>query len=419
MTGSVTMTDDLRVNGARLWDSLMEMAKIGATDKGGVCRLALTDLDRESRDLLTRWANAENCTRVVDPMGNMFFRRPGRASAEKPVGAGSHLDSQPTGGKFDGAYGVLAALEVIRTLNDAKIETERPVELVVWTNEEGARFPPAMIGSAVYSGAFDLAYGHSRTDLDGCTMGGELERIGYLGEPLPETHGFHAFFETHIEQGPILEDLDKAIGVVTGVQGVQWYDVKVTGAETHAGPTPMASRRDALRGAGELIGQLYALAENAGFAARLTIGEFRTYPGSRNTVPSLVEFTIDIRHPDLNMFNELDREAVATVEKFHRQSNLDAEISRLFSSPPIEFDRSCIDTVRRSAENCGYSINEMFSGAGHDSVYISKVAPTSMIFIPCDGGVSHNETENTSSESCEAGANTLLHSVIAKAGVAV
>ncbi len=411
------MIDELRVDGERLWNSLMTMAQIGSTDKGGVCRLALTDLDRESRDLLTRWAADAGCTRAVDPMGNMFFRRKGKSSEDKPVGSGSHLDSQPTGGKFDGAYGVLAVLEVIRTLNDANIETELPVEMVVWTNEEGARFPPSMIGSAVYAGAYDLAYGHSRVDLEGHTIGGELERIGYLGNSLPDNHGFHAFFETHIEQGPILEDLNKEIGIVTGVQGVQWYDVTVTGEEAHAGPTPMANRRDALRSAGELIGQLYALAESSGVAARLTVGEFRTYPGSRNTVPSRVEFTIDVRHPDATVFKELHNEVIATVEKFHHQSKVDAVIRHIFSSPPIEFDSECVEVVRQSAAKCGYRTNAMFSGAAHDSVYISRVAPTSMIFIPCDGGVSHNEAENTSRESCEAGANTLLHAMMTKAGL--
>ncbi len=412
------MISDLRVNGDRLWDSLMRMAQIGATEKGGVCRLALTDLDKESRDLLTEWASEQGCTRLVDPMGNMFFRRPGRSSTGQPVGSGSHLDTQPTGGKFDGVYGVLAALEVIRTLNDANLETELPVEMVVWTNEEGARFPPSMIGSAVYAGKFDLEYGHSRADLDGNTMGAELKRIGYLGDPLPENHGFSAFFETHIEQGPILEELGRSIGVVTGVQGVNWYDVNVIGEENHAGPTPMSKRRDALRGAAELIGQLYSLAETSGFDARITVGEFRSYPGSRNTVPSRVEFTVDLRHPDLETFDELDAKIIATVEEYGRTSVLDTEVERIARTPPVEFDPQCITAVRDSAANCGYEFNEMVSGAGHDAVFTSWVAPTSMIFIPCDGGVSHNEAENTSSEFCEAGANTLLHAVIAKAGLA-
>ena len=395
----------------------MQMAQIGATVKGGVCRLALTDLDKESRDLLTKWCSSEGCGRQVDPMGNLFFRRPGKSADGRPVGSGSHLDSQPTGGKFDGVYGVLAALEVIRTLNDSGIETVLPVELVVWTNEEGSRFPPAMIGSAVYAGVFDLPYGHSRADLDGKTMGEELERIGYLGDSLPDDHRFSAFFETHIEQGPILEMLDKPVGVVTGVQGSCWYDVTVVGEETHAGPTPMEKRRDALRGATELASQLYPIAENSGFDARLTIGEFRVYPGSRNTVPSRVEFSIDMRHPDVEEFDRLDQQLKDTVGLFDAASNLQVQINRIWRSPPIQFDDECIDVVRNSASTCGYDFNEMVSGAGHDSVNISRVAPTSMIFIPCDGGVSHNEAENTTKEFAEAGANVLLHSILAKAGI--
>ena len=408
---------DIRVNGDRLWESLMQMAQIGATAKGGVCRLALTDLDKESRDLLTKWCSAEGCGRQVDPMGNLFFRRSGKSADGRPVGSGSHLDSQPTGGKFDGVYGVLAALEVIRTLNDSGIETVLPVELVVWTNEEGSRFPPAMIGSAVYAGVFDLPYGHSRADLDGKTMGEELERIGYLGDTLPDDHRFSAFFETHIEQGPILEMLDKPVGVVTGVQGSCWYDVTVVGEETHAGPTPMEKRRDALRGATELASQLYPIAENSGFDARLTIGEFRVYPGSRNTVPSRVEFSIDMRHPNITEFDRLDQQLKDTVGLFDSASNLQVQINRIWRSPPIQFEGECIDVVRNSASTCGYDFNEMVSGAGHDSVYISRVAPTSMIFIPCDGGVSHNEAENTTKEFAEAGANVLLHSILARAGI--
>ncbi len=407
----------LRVNSDRLWQSLMTMAEIGATPKGGVCRLALTDLDRESRDLLTEWCENEGCERKVDPMGNLFFRRPGTSADQRSVGAGSHLDSQPTGGKFDGAYGVLAALEVIRTLNDSKIETELPVELVVWTNEEGSRFPPAMIGSAVYAGVFDLEYGHSRPDLEGLTMGEELKRIGYLGDSLPDNHQFSSFFEAHIEQGPILEELERPIGVVTGVQGVNWYDVTVTGEETHAGPTPMERRKDALRGASELLADIYRIATDSGFDARITVGEFRIYPGSRNTVPSKVEFSVDMRHPDMEEFDRLDQQIKDTIKRFDHNSKLSAEVDHFWRSAPISFDSACIDVVRASAQNCGYEFNEMVSGAGHDSVHISGIAPTSMIFIPCDGGVSHNEYENTSKEFAAAGANVLLHSIIARAGI--
>ncbi len=406
----------VRINSDRLWESLMEMAQIGATEKGGVCRLALTDLDRVSRDLMTEWCEAEGCNREVDPMGNLFFRRPGKSNSEKAVGFGSHLDTQPTGGKFDGAYGVLAGLEVIRTLNDYNIETELPVELVVWTNEEGSRFPPAMIGSAVFAGVFDLAYGHSRSDLSGKTMGEELERIGYRGDAAAADHEYSAFFEAHIEQGPILESIDKPIGVVTGVQGVNWYDVVVVGAESHAGPTPMDHRKDALRTSSMILRDLYQIVEMSGFDARLTIGEHRVYPGSRNTVPSRVEFSIDMRHPDLQEFDRIDEEIQKTVLAFNDSTNLEVTIERFWRSPPIQFDNQCISRVRNAARMCDFEFNEMVSGAGHDSVHISSIAPTSMIFIPCDDGVSHNELENTSPEFASAGANVLLHSVLASTG---
>lgn len=408
---------DLRVNGDRLWDSLSIMAKIGATAKGGVCRLALTDLDMESRDLLTKWCTTEGCVLRVDPMGNLFYRRAGVSTTGDPVGTGSHLDTQPTGGRFDGVYGVLAALEVICTLNDYNITTELPVELVVWTNEEGSRFPPAMIGSAVYAGVFDLEYGHSRADLEGNTIGEELKRIGYLGDSLPADHKFSAFFEAHIEQGPILEALHKPIGVVTGVQGTNWYDVSVQGEETHAGPTPMSRRKDALRGASQLVSALYQIAENSGFDARMTVGEFRVYPGSRNTVPSRVEFTIDMRHPNTRIFDQLDEQIHDLVARTNKKSDMEYSLERIWRSAPVYFDKECIDVVRKSSKICGYSYNEMVSGAGHDSVHISKIVPTSMIFIPCEGGVSHNESENTTQELAEAGANVLLHSVLARAGI--
>ncbi len=405
----------LRVNGDRLWDSLMEMAKIGATEKGGVCRLALTDLDRESRELLTQWAKAENCTLSVDAMGNMYFRRAGLKSQSPPVGAGSHLDSQPTGGKFDGVYGVLAALEVVRTFNDNKVVTELPVEIVVWTNEEGARFPPAMIGSAVCAGVFDLEYGHSRADHDGNTIGEELRRIGYLGDSDPVSHRFSAFYEAHIEQGPILEAEQKLIGVVKGVQGVNWYDIEIQGEETHAGPTPMENRKDALRSASRLLPQIYDIAARQAPHGRATVGEFRIVPGSRNTVPSRVELTVDFRHPDLATFDAMDSELKALIEQMNKTENTSITLDHIWRSQPVQFDQRCIDIVTRSANICGLNSIAMISGAGHDSVHISKVSPVSMIFIPCDDGVSHAEVENTSSEAAKAGADVLLHSVIQSA----
>ena len=394
----------------------MRMAEIGATDKGGVCRLALTDLDKESRDLLSDWCAKENCLRSVDAMGNMFFRRSGQQQAAHPVGMGSHLDSQPTGGKFDGVYGVLAALEVIRTLNENHIATELPVELVVWTNEEGARFAPAMIGSGVYAGVFDLEYGHGRPDKDGKTIGEELRRIGYLENSLSENHGFSAFFETHIEQGPILEDRGIQIGVVKGVQGVHWYDIEITGEETHAGPMPMGMRKDALHCASKLLPEIYELATRYEPDARVTIGEFRIEPGSRNTVPSKAVFSVDLRHPDAHVFDQMHSDLLSLVGTLNKQERVNLEINDFWCSPPVEFDKTCVGMVRNSAQKCGYDCMDIVSGAGHDSVYISRVAPTAMIFIPCDDGISHAEIENTSPESVEAGANVLLHSVLERAG---
>ena len=408
------MPRNIRIDSDRLWDSLMEMAEIGATDKGGVCRLALTDLDRQSRDLLRQWCEAAGCAVTVDPMGNMFARRPGKNAALPPVGTGSHLDSQPTGGKFDGVYGVLAGLEVVRTLNDHGIETHAPVELTVWTNEEGSRFSPAMVGSGVFAGVFDLDYGLSREDHQGNTIGAELERIGYDGDA-PFGHPFGAFFEVHIEQGPILENAVKTIGVVTGAQGTRWYDVQIVGAESHAGPTPMELRRDAMATANRLMPQIYELAYSHAPHGRATIGEFRLFPGSRNTVPGTVEFTVDMRHPDANSLEDMHQglhRAAATVAE---ESGLQCDVTDVWHSPPVAFDPSCVEAVRNGAELMSYPAMEIVSGAGHDSVYISRISPTGMVFIPCEDGISHAEIENATKEDIEAGANVLLHAILERA----
>ncbi|MDH3690866.1 MAG: Zn-dependent hydrolase [Gammaproteobacteria bacterium] len=409
------MKRNLHIDGSRLWDSLMEMARIGATKKGGVCRLALTDLDKQGRDLFKSWCEAAGCTVTVDPMGNMFARRSGKNNELPPVATGSHLDSQPTGGKFDGVYGVLAGLEVLRTLNDHAIETETPVEVVVWTNEEGARFPPAMVGSGVFAGVFDLDYGWSRRDHDDNCIGDELERIGYKGDAPLGQHPFSSFFEVHIEQGPILENEHKTIGIVTGVQGMRWYDIKLIGEEAHAGPTPMELRQDALACASHLLPQIYDLAISRSPHGRATIGEFRVYPGSRNTVPGTVEFTVDIRHPDADQLKSLDQGLRAVTEATATQRGLEYELTAVWESRPVAFDGDCIDAVRKGAEIMEYSAKEIVSGAGHDSVYVSRVAPTGMIFIPCENGISHNEIENATPEDIEAGANVLLHAILERA----
>ncbi len=409
------MQRNLTVDGDRLWASLMEMARIGATDRGGVCRLALTDLDRQSRDLFVRWCEEAGCSLRVDPMGNVFARREGRDPSLPPVGTGSHLDTQPTGGRFDGVYGVLAGLEVIRTLNDHGIQTRAPVEVVVWTNEEGSRFAPAMVGSGVFAGAFDLEYGHSRADHDGKTLGEELERIGYKGDA-PLGSPFGAFFETHIEQGPILEAAQRTIGVVTGVQGIRWYDVTLTGAECHAGPTPMDRRRDALAAAGALLPRIYGLAHGRPPHGRATVGEFRIHPGSRNTVPGRVELTVDLRHPDATVLDAMHRALGEACEAVAAESGVAVALDAIWYSPPVAFDAQCVEAVRRGARAMAYPHMDAVSGAGHDSVYVSRVAPTAMVFIPCEDGISHNETENAAPEHVTAGANVLLHAMLERAG---
>lgn len=406
----------LAINGQRLWDSLMEMAKIGATAKGGVCRLALTDLDREGRDLFVRWAEEAGCTITVDRMGNVFARRAGKDNSLAPVITGSHADSQPTGGKFDGIYGVLGGLEVIRSLNDHGIETERPIEVVIWTNEEGSRFAPAMVASGVFAGVFSLEYGLSRADIDGKTMGEELQRIGYAGDQ-PMGKPIHAAFELHIEQGPILEAEDKTIGVVTHAQGQRWYEVTYTGQESHAGPTPMPRRRDALLGAARVIDLVNRIGHAHAPYACATVGMIQNHPNSRNVIPGRVFFTIDIRHPDDAVLAEMDREVREGVARIAEETKLEVtEFEQIFYYKPVAFDADCVASVRAAAQRFGYSHRDMVSGAGHDACYLAQVAPTSMVFVPCVDGISHNEVEDAKPEWIEAGCNVLLHAMLGRAG---
>ena len=402
----------LKIDEDRLWDSLMQMARIGATDKGGCNRQALTDEDREGRDLFCQWAKDAGCNIRVDEMGNIFARRAGKDESLPPVIAGSHLDTQPTGGKFDGVYGVLAALEVIRSLNDAAIETEGPVEAVVWTNEEGARFSPAMVGSGVWCGEFDLSYGHGREDKNGITLGDELKRIGYLGSAPCKPFETRAAFEVHIEQGPILESENIQIGVLTGVQGMRWYDIVLEGESCHAGPTPMEMRRDPIMGMHMLLARCYELAEQYSPLARVTFGDIRVEPGARNTVPERIRISIDLRHPEDEVLNKLESEISRILQVVCDAKELKGNITTEWLSPAINFDTSCVSRVQEAVEDLGYSHRQMVSGAGHDSVYVSRVAPTSMIFIPCERGLSHNEEENASKEDIAAGCNVLLHAML-------
>jgi N-carbamoyl-L-amino-acid hydrolase len=406
---------DMKINGDRLWASLMEMAKIGATPKGGVCRLALTDLDKQGRDLFVQWCKEAGCTVKVDQMGNIFARRPGRNNNLAPVGTGSHLDSQPTGGRFDGVYGVLAGLEVIRTLNDLKIDTERPVEASVWTNEEGSRFAPAMVGSGVYAGVFSLEYGHSRTDQQGKTIGEELARIGYLGSEPMGNRPVHAFFETHIEQGPILEHEGQTIGVVTDAQGQRWYELVLTGQDSHAGPTPMPVRRDALLGAGKVIQLVNEIGLKHAPLAVSTVGMLNVFPNSRNVIPGKVFLTVDFRCPVNDELTKMDAELKEGVAKIAAAGRLEHELKQIFQYDCVHFDESCVEMVRAGAKRLGYSTREIVSGAGHDACYMSKVTPTAMVFVPCIGGISHNEIEDAKPECIEAGGNVLFQAMLAKA----
>ncbi|WP_288129016.1 Zn-dependent hydrolase [Microbulbifer sp.] len=408
------MTDlsKLRINGQRLWDSLMEMATIGATAKGGCNRQALTDLDKQGRDLFVQWCEDAGCSITIDEMGNIFARRAGNNGDLAPVLTGSHLDTQPTGGKFDGVYGVLAGLEVIRTLNDHNLDTEAPLEVAVWTNEEGARFSPAMIGSGVWSGNFDKEYAYARTDKEGKTFGEELERIGYQGEAPAKPRDLAAAFEVHIEQGPILEAEEKQIGVLSGVQGMYWYDLTLIGQPCHAGPSPMETRRDPFMGLHRILDQLYKLAEAHAPWARVTFGDIRAEPGSRNTVPEKLVLAVDLRHPDQQVLDTMDKSFREIAAGTAAELGLEHQIRDEWRSPAVRFDEKCVEAVRSSVAELGYSNKEMVSGAGHDSVYISRVAPTSMIFVPCEKGLSHNEAENAEPDDLEAGANVLLHAML-------
>ena len=406
----------LAINGRRLWDSLMEMAKIGATPKGGVCRLALTDLDRDGRDLFVRWAKEAGCTMSVDQMGNVFARRAGRDDSLPPVVTGSHADSQPTGGRFDGIYGVLGGLEVIRSLNDHGIQTDRAIEVVIWTNEEGSRFAPAMVASGVFAGVFTLDYGLSRADVDGKTMGEELARIGYAGDQ-PMGKPIHAAFELHIEQGPILETEEITIGVVTHAQGQRWYEVVLTGQESHAGPTPMPRRRDALLGVARVIDLVNQIGHAHAPFACATVGMLQVYPNSRNVIPGRVFFTVDLRHPEDEVLLKMDADLRTGITRIAQETKVEvSKLEQIFYYKPVTFDADCVASVRAGAELFGYSHRNIVSGAGHDACYLAQVAPTSMVFVPCVGGISHNEIEDATPEWIEAGGNVLLHAMLGRAG---
>lgn len=406
---------NLKIDGFRLWQSLMELARIGATEKGGVCRLALTDLDRQGRDLFVRWCREAGCTVSVDAIGNIFARRAGKDNSKPAIVTGSHLDSQPTGGKFDGAYGVMAGLEVVRTLNDLGIVTEAPIEIVAWTNEEGSRFSPAMVGSGVYAGVFALDEALAKKDIEGKSMGDELRRIGYAGKDRTSDRPVGAYFEAHIEQGPILEAEGKTIGVVTAAQGQRWYEITVTGQEAHAGPTPMPRRRDALVGSARMIDTVNRIGHRFAPLACATVGFVQVSPNSRNTIPGRVFFTVDFRHPVDATLSQMHEALHSEFRAIAEAAKVEVEIRDFWYFAPTPFAEDCVGAVREAAGRLGYAHRDIVSGAGHDAVYMAKVAPTGMIFVPCRDGISHNEVEDAAPADLTAGCNVLLHAMLERA----
>ncbi|MDR5784887.1 Zn-dependent hydrolase [Caballeronia sp. LZ065] len=404
----------LRIDGARLWNSLMELARIGATEKGGVCRLALTDLDRQGRDLFVSWAKDMSCTVRVDAIGNIFARRAGLRDDLPPVMTGSHIDTQPTGGKFDGNYGVLAGLEVLRTLNDNDVRTQAPLEVAVWTNEEGSRFVPVMMGSGVFAGAFTLDHALAQADREGMTVNDALAAIGYAGERVA-AHAVGAYFEAHIEQGPVLEANDKVIGVVQGALGQRWYDVTIEGMEAHAGPTPMELRRDALLVAADLIRAVNGIALAHKPHARGTVGWVDVHPNSRNVIPGRVKLTVDLRAPDDATLHAMDR----TLRDLCAQADLPVTVDEVVYFAPQPFEASLVASVREGAGALGLTSMDVVSGAGHDAVYLARVAPAAMIFVPCKDGISHNEIEDARADHLEAGCNVLLQAMLRAANASV
>jgi len=401
------------INGERLWASLMELAKLGATVKGGVCRLALTDLDRQARDIFVRWCEDAGCTISVDAVGNIFARRPGLSPDLPPVMTGSHIDTQPTGGKFDGCFGVLAGVEVLRTLNDLNIQTQAPIEVVVWTNEEGSRFAPCMMGSGVFAEKFTLEETLAKTDAQGVTVGEALNAIGYAGSRKVSGHPVGAYFEAHIEQGPILEDERKTIGVVLGALGQKWFDLNLRGVEAHAGPTPMHLRKDALVGAAAVVAAVNKAALGHQPHACGTVGCLQAYPGSRNVIPGEVRMTLDFRHLPPERLDSMISEVRDVIEATCAKHGLSFELTPTADFPPLYFNPDCVNAVRNAASELGLSHMDIVSGAGHDAIFLAELGPAGMIFVPCEGGISHNEIENADPKDLAAGCAVLLKAMLA------
>lgn len=408
----MALTGNLRINGDRLWDSLMDMAKIGPGLRGGNNRQTLTDEDAEGRRLFQSWCERAGLTMGVDTMGNMFFRREGTDPDALPVYVGSHLDTQPTGGKYDGVLGVLGGLELVRTLNDLNIKTKHPIVVVNWTNEEGTRFAPAMLASGVFAGIHTQDWAYAREDAKGKKFGDELERIGWKGDEEVGARKMHALFELHIEQGPILEIEGKDIGVVTHGQGLWWLQITLTGKDSHTGSTPMPMRRNAGLGMARITELVHTIAMAHQPSAVGAVGHCDVYPNSRNVIPGKVVFTVDFRSPDLATLNAMKAELEEKAPLIAKELGLGIEIEEAGHFDPVTFDEGCVTAVRNAAERLGYSHRNIISGAGHDACWVNRVAPTAMVMCPCVDGLSHNEDEEISKEWAAAGADVLLHAVL-------
>ena len=409
--------ENLKINGDRLWDSLMEMAKIGPGVAGGTNRQTLTDEDAEGRALFQTWCEEAGCSMGLDEMGNMFARREGTDPDALPVYVGSHLDTQPTGGKYDGVLGVLAGLELVRSLNDLDIKTKHPIVVTNWTNEEGTRFAPAMLSSGVFAGMHEQDWAYGRVDAEGKTFGDELERIGWKGKEKVGDRKMHAFFELHIEQGPILEAEEKDIGVVTHGQGLSWTQVTITGKDAHTGSTPMPMRKNAGLAMARVLELVEEIALSHAPDAVGAAGHIDIYPNSRNVIPGKAVFTVDFRSPQLDVIEDMVARMKEGAKKICADMGCEVEFEKAGGFDPVEFDETCVTAIRNAAERLGYSHRNLVSGAGHDACWINRVAPTAMVMCPCVDGLSHNEAEEISKEWATAGADVLMHAVVETAEI--
>ena len=406
---------NISINSDRLWDSLMTMAKIGPGIAGGNNRQTVTVEDGEARKLLQKWSEDAGMTMKVDELGSMFFKREGTDKNALPVVIGSHLDTQPTGGKYDGVLGVLAGLEIVRTLNDLNIQTKHPILVVNWTNEEGSRFPPAMMASAGYAGIYEVNTLLSAKDAEGNIFGDELDKIGWKGSETIGSQKFHCYYELHIEQGPILETEEVDIGIVTHGQGLKWIEVKLSGVEQHTGTTPMNVRKDTSLALSEIILAVNHIANKNQPNALGSVGHIEVSPNSRNVIAGNSLFTVDIRSPDINKLVKMENELKQMTTDICKKYKIEFEMDQIGGFDPVAFDKECLNNIRNSAKKFGYSYKNIVSGAGHDACWINTVAPSAMIMCPCVDGLSHNEAEEIKPEWASSSTNVLLHAAIASA----